>query len=62
MDGAGADHHRCPAGFYTASDTNGNGMGRLQWFAPAGTTPDGAYWSRDTLAERQVERRGGGFT
>ncbi len=33
-----------PAGFYTASDTNGNGMGQLQWFTAAGSTPDGAYW------------------
>ncbi|WP_345656680.1 glycogen debranching protein [Streptomyces siamensis] len=36
-----------PTAFYTASDTNGNGngMGQLQWFTPAGTTPDSTYWS-----------------
>ncbi|WP_218171520.1 isoamylase [Streptomyces mirabilis] len=34
-----------PAAFYTASDTNGNGMGQLQWFTPTGTTPDSTYWS-----------------
>jgi len=33
-----------PANFYTASDTNGNGLGQLVWFTPAGATPDGAYW------------------
>jgi glycogen operon protein len=33
-----------PVGFYTASDTNGNGMGQLQWFTAAGSTPDSAYW------------------
>ncbi|MFE7171664.1 alpha-amylase family glycosyl hydrolase [Streptomyces sp. NPDC057616] len=34
-----------PAAFYTASDTNANGMGQLQWFTPAGTTPETTYWS-----------------
>ncbi|WP_406434561.1 alpha-amylase family glycosyl hydrolase [Streptomyces sp. NBC_01589] len=34
-----------PADFYTASDTNGNGMGQLNWFTPTGTAPDSAYWS-----------------
>ncbi|MFC9608357.1 glycogen debranching protein [Streptomyces niveus] len=34
-----------PASFYTASDANGNGMGMLQWFTPAGAAPDNAYWS-----------------
>ncbi|MGW0773911.1 glycogen debranching protein [Streptomyces sp. NPDC002835] len=33
-----------PAGFYSASDTNGNGMGQLDWFTPAGSAPDGTYW------------------
>ncbi|MET8149199.1 isoamylase [Actinoplanes sp. NPDC049668] len=33
-----------PANFYTASDTNSNGLGQLTWFTPAGTTPDAAYW------------------
>ncbi|MEU4773962.1 isoamylase [Micromonospora sp. NPDC023644] len=33
-----------PANFYTAADTNGNGLGQLEWFTPAGTSPDGAYW------------------
>jgi isoamylase len=34
-----------PVNFYTASDTNGNGIGQLQWFTPAGATPDAAYWN-----------------
>ncbi|MEU4218316.1 isoamylase [Actinoplanes sp. NPDC026623] len=34
-----------PVDFYTASDTNGNGLGQLTWFTPAGTTPDAAYWA-----------------
>ncbi|MFI1075967.1 alpha-amylase family glycosyl hydrolase [Streptomyces puniciscabiei] len=34
-----------PVTFYTASDTNGNGIGQLQWFTPAGTTPDNTYWN-----------------
>jgi glycogen operon protein len=34
-----------PAGFYTAADTNGNGMGQLDWFTPAGATPDSTYWA-----------------
>ncbi len=34
-----------PAGFYSASDSNGNGMDQLDWFTPAGTAPDSAYWS-----------------
>ncbi|MEV8097712.1 isoamylase [Kitasatospora sp. NPDC085879] len=34
-----------PADFYSAGDGNGNGMGQLDWFTPAGTAPDGAYWS-----------------
>jgi glycogen operon protein len=34
-----------PADFYTAADTNGNGMGQLNWFTPSGTTPDSTYWS-----------------
>ncbi|MDI1463560.1 isoamylase [Catellatospora sp. KI3] len=33
-----------PANFYTAADGNGNGLGQLEWFTPAGTAPDGAYW------------------
>ncbi|MEV8093316.1 isoamylase [Kitasatospora sp. NPDC085879] len=33
-----------PADFYSATDGNGNGMGRLDWFTPAGTAPDGTYW------------------
>jgi len=33
-----------PVNFYTAGDTNGNGMGQLQWFTPAGGTPDAGYW------------------
>ncbi|MDF3301753.1 isoamylase [Streptomyces tropicalis] len=34
-----------PTTFYSASDSNGNGMGGLQWFTPAGSTPDTTYWS-----------------
>jgi glycogen operon protein len=34
-----------PANFYTAADGNGNGLGQLVWFTPAGTTPDAAYWA-----------------
>ena len=34
-----------PVNFYSASDTNGNGLGQLQWFTPAGTAPDAAYWN-----------------
>ncbi|MEU2431880.1 isoamylase [Streptomyces sp. NPDC007861] len=34
-----------PTGFYTAADTNANGMGQLNWFTPAGSAPDGTYWS-----------------
>ncbi|MDX2819451.1 hypothetical protein PV410_44280 [Streptomyces sp. PA03-5A] len=34
-----------PAAFYSAADNNGNGLGQLNWFTPAGSAPDGAYWS-----------------
>ena len=34
-----------PAGFYTASDTNGNGLGQLSWFTAEGGTPDSAFWT-----------------
>ncbi|MQS07358.1 glycogen-debranching protein [Streptomyces sp. IF17] len=34
-----------PVGFYTSADTNGNGMGQLEWFTPAGTAPSSAYWN-----------------
>ncbi|MFG2010597.1 glycogen debranching protein [Micromonospora sp. NPDC048868] len=33
-----------PATFYSAADTNGNGLAQLAWFTPAGTSPDAAYW------------------
>ena len=33
-----------PLDFYTAADGNGNGLGQLEWFTPAGVSPDGAYW------------------
>ncbi|MFI6226456.1 alpha-amylase family glycosyl hydrolase [Micromonospora echinospora] len=33
-----------PANFYSAADTNGNGMPQLAWFTPAGSAPDSAYW------------------
>uniref|UniRef100_UPI0015EE8F24 isoamylase n=1 Tax=Streptomyces albidus (ex Kaewkla and Franco 2022) TaxID=722709 RepID=UPI0015EE8F24 len=44
-----------PADFYSAKDTNGNGMGQLDWFTPAGDAPDDAYWndaSKHALAWR----------
>ncbi len=31
--------------FYSGSDGNGNGMDQLDWFTPAGSAPDSAYWS-----------------
>ncbi len=34
-----------PTNFYTGQDTNGNGLGQLQWFTPAGVAPDSSYWS-----------------
>ncbi|GLW34516.1 glycogen debranching protein [Actinoplanes regularis] len=34
-----------PVNFYTAADTNSNGLGQVVWFTPAGTTPDAAYWA-----------------
>ncbi|WP_197350431.1 isoamylase [Streptomyces bathyalis] len=34
-----------PADFYTSKDTNGNGTGQLDWFTPAGSAPDDAYWN-----------------
>jgi glycogen operon protein len=34
-----------PLNFYSAADTNGNGLGQLAWFTPAGVAPDGSYWS-----------------
>lgn len=34
-----------PLNFYSGSDSNGNGLGQLNWFTPAGVAPDGAYWS-----------------
>ncbi|GAA4921366.1 glycogen operon protein [Stackebrandtia albiflava] len=41
-----ADHPALrPGGFYTSTDGNGNGMGQLDWFTPAGVTPDAAYWN-----------------
>lgn len=33
-----------PANFYSSADGNGNGLGQLTWFTPAGSSPDGAYW------------------
>lgn len=33
-----------PANFYSAADTNGNGLAQLSWFTPAGVAPDGSYW------------------
>jgi isoamylase len=33
-----------PLNFYSAGDGNGNGLGQLDWFTPAGAAPDGAYW------------------
>jgi glycogen operon protein len=37
-----------PATWYSGSDGNGNGLSQLQWFTPAGTTVDPAYWSDAT--------------
>ncbi|OEV28989.1 isoamylase [Streptomyces nanshensis] len=34
-----------PADFYSGGDANGNGMGQLDWFTPAGAAPDEAYWN-----------------
>ncbi|WP_255945828.1 alpha-amylase family glycosyl hydrolase [Streptomyces odontomachi] len=34
-----------PTGFYRATDANGNGMDQLDWYTPAGSAPDSAYWS-----------------
>lgn len=34
-----------PVSFYQGSDGNGNGMDQLDWFTPAGSTPDSTYWS-----------------
>ncbi len=34
-----------PKAFYSGSDGNGNGMDQLDWFTPAGSAPDSAYWS-----------------
>jgi isoamylase len=34
-----------PANFYTSADTNGNGVGQLQWLTPTATVPDATYWN-----------------
>jgi len=34
-----------PAGFYSGSDNNGNGLQQLAWFAPSGAVADGSYFS-----------------
>jgi glycogen operon protein len=34
-----------PQTWYTGSDTNGNGMPQLQWYAPNGTVADQTYWN-----------------
>ena len=34
-----------PQTWYSASDTNGNGMPQLQWYAPNGTVADQTYWN-----------------
>lgn len=33
-----------PAGFYSGSDTNGNGIPQMSWYTPGGSAPDAAYW------------------
>ncbi|HEY1176154.1 MAG TPA: isoamylase [Phytomonospora sp.] len=33
-----------PADFYTSADADGDGMKQLDWFTPAGATPDASYW------------------
>ena len=34
-----------PQSWYSGADNNGNGMVQLQWYTPAGTVPDPAYWN-----------------
>jgi isoamylase len=34
-----------PQSWYSGADNNGNGMLQLQWYTPAGTVPDQAYWN-----------------
>jgi glycogen operon protein len=34
-----------PQTWYSSSDNNGNGMVQLQWYAPAGSVVDPAYWN-----------------
>ncbi|QLQ36206.1 isoamylase [Micromonospora robiginosa] len=34
-----------PATFYSSADGNGNGLGQLTWFTPAGAAPDAGYWN-----------------
>jgi len=34
-----------PQTWYSGSDNNGNGMAQLQWYTPAGTVADTAYWT-----------------
>ena len=34
-----------PANYYTSADTNGNGIGQLQWLTPAAGVPDATYWN-----------------
>jgi isoamylase len=33
-----------PVNFYSAADGDGDGLGQLSWFTPAGSAPDAAYW------------------
>ena len=37
-----------PQTWYSSSDTNGNGMPQLQWFAPSGAVADANYWNNDS--------------
>ena len=34
-----------PQGWYSGSDNNANGLSQLQWYTPAGSAPDQAYWN-----------------
>ena len=37
-----------PQSWFSASGNNGNGMVQLQWYTPAGTVADSAYWNNSS--------------
>jgi len=37
-----------PQSWYAASGSNGDGMAQLQWYTPAGTVADSAYWTNSS--------------